>query len=312
MRRVLHVGPCNTPGGMAKVIEILSQNPPNSWSAEILESHSKGNILAKLLAWRKAQTYLKKHAGEFDIIHIHSAAGWSYKRKLSLARIALNQKTQVVFHIHSGQFDQFANQRKNIKDELQSVNLVVLSNYWQEKLQPIIGDCLVIENPIDPKITTDETILRKPKQLLLLGRADPVKGHGFAFDIARRLEKDGWELLATGTEHSEAGIKGLGWVTEQEKLRLLQESTAILIPSKFEGQPLVMLEALAAGCPVIASDKIPELPSCVTSVTHEDLDEWVKAVSKVKQADYSEHINAHQIGEINQKWSQMYVNIIDN
>ena len=28
MRRVLHVGPCNTPGGMAKVIEILSQNPP--------------------------------------------------------------------------------------------------------------------------------------------------------------------------------------------------------------------------------------------------------------------------------------------
>ena len=26
MRRVLHVGPCNTPGGMAKVIEILSEN----------------------------------------------------------------------------------------------------------------------------------------------------------------------------------------------------------------------------------------------------------------------------------------------
>ena len=26
MRRVLHVGPCNTPGGMAKVIEILSKN----------------------------------------------------------------------------------------------------------------------------------------------------------------------------------------------------------------------------------------------------------------------------------------------
>ena len=312
MRRVLHVGPCNTPGGMAKVIEILSQNPPNSWSAEILESHSKGNILAKLLAWRKAQTYVKNHAKKFDIIHIHSAAGWSYKRKLSLARIAIKQKTQVVFHIHSGQFDQFAKQRKNIREELQSVNLVVLSNYWQEKLQPIIGDCLVIENPIDPNITTDETILRKPKQLLLLGRADPVKGHGFAFEIARRLEKEGWELVATGTEHSEAGIKGLGWVTEQEKLRLLQESTAILIPSKFEGQPLVMLEALAAGCPVIASNKIPELPSCVTSATHEDLDEWVKAVNKQQKSDCTEYITAHQIENINQEWSQFYDNIIDN
>ncbi|MBT7987644.1 MAG: glycosyltransferase [Euryarchaeota archaeon] len=312
MRRVLHVGPCNTLGGMAKVIEILSQNPPHGWNTDILDSHSKGNILTKLLAWHKARTYLKKHAGEFDIIHIHSAAGWSYKRKLGLARIAIKQKTQVIFHIHSGQFDQFAKQRNNIKNELQSTNIVVLSNYWQEKLQPIIGDCTIINNPIDPNITNDDSISRKPKQLLLLGRPDPVKGHSFAFDIARRLQKEGWELVATGTEHSEAGIKGLGWVSEQEKLRLLQESTAMLIPSKFEGQPLVMLEALAAGCPVIASDKIPELPPCVTSATHEDLDEWVKAINSVMQTDYLEYINAHQIGHINQKWSQIYADIIDN
>ena len=167
MRRVLHVGPCNTPGGMAKVIQILSQNPPNSWSAEILESHSKGNILAKLLAWRKAQTYLKKHAGGFDIIHIHSAAGWSYKRKLSLARIALKQKTQVVFHIHSGQFDQFAKQRKNIEDELKSVNVVVLSNYWQEKLQPMIGECTAMNNPIDPNIIIDDSIFHQIVLILI-------------------------------------------------------------------------------------------------------------------------------------------------
>ena len=311
MRRVLHVGPCNTPGGMAKVIEILSQNPPTGWNTDTLNSHSKGNIFAKLLAWRKAQSYLKNHAKEFDIIHLHSAAGWSYRRKLSLARVALKQNTQVVFHIHSGQFDQFAKQRNNIGEELKSVNLVVLSNYWQEKLQPIIGDCTVINNPIDPNITTDDSIPRKAKQLLLLGRPDPVKGHSFAFDIARRLQKEGWELIATGTEHNEAGIKGLGWISEQEKYRLLQESTAILIPSKFEGQPLVMLEALAAGCPVIASDKIPELPPCVTSATHEDLDEWVKAINDVKQTDYSEDLAAHRIDNINQKWADMYVNIID-
>ena len=312
MRRVLHVGPCNTPGGMAKVIEILSQNPPTGWNTDTLNSHSKGNIFAKLLAWRKAQSYLKNHAKEFDIIHLHSAAGWSYRRKLSLARVALKQNTQVVFHIHSGQFDQFAKQRNNIGEELKSVNLVVLSNYWQEKLQPIIGDCTVINNPIDPNITTDDSIPRKAKQLLLLGRPDPVKGHSFAFDIARRLQKEGWELIATGTEHNEAGIKGLGWISEQEKYRLLQESTAILIPSKFEGQPLVMLEALAAGCPVIASDKIPELPPCVTSATHEDLDEWVKAINDVKQTDYSEDLAAHRIDNINQKWADMYVSIINN
>ncbi len=312
MRRVLHVGPCNTPGGMAKVIEILSQNPPTGWNTDTLNSHSKGNIFAKLLAWRKAQSYLKNHAKEFDIIHIHSAAGWSYRRKLSLARVALKQNTQVVFHIHSGQFDQFAKQRNNIGEELKSVNLVVLSNYWQEKLQPIIGDCTVINNPIDPNITIDNSISRKAKQLLLLGRPDPVKGHSFAFDIARRLQKEGWELIATGTEHNEAGIKGLGWVTEQEKYRLLQESTAILIPSKFEGQPLVMLEALAAGCPVIASDKIHELPSCVTSATHEDLDEWVKAITGVSKLDSKEYVDSHSIININVNWQEFYGKLIEN
>ena len=312
MRRVLHVGPCNTPGGMAKVIEILSQNPPTGWNTDTLNSHSKGNIFAKLLAWRKAQSYLKNHAKEFDIIHIHSAAGWSYRRKLSLARVALKQNTQVVFHIHSGQFDQFAKQRNNIGEELKSLNLVVLSNYWQEKLQPIIGDCTVINNPIDPNITTDDSIPRKAKQLLLLGRPDPVKGHSFAFDIARRLQKEGWELIATGTEHNEAGIKGLGWISEQEKYRLLQESTAILIPSKFEGQPLVMLEALAAGCPVLASDKIPELPPCVTSATHEDLDEWVKAITGMLKLDSKDYVDSHSIVKINTNWQEFYSKLVEN
>ena len=312
MRRVLHVGPCNTPGGMAKVIEILSQNPPTGWNTDTLNSHSKGNIFAKLLAWRKAQSYLKNHAKEFDIIHLHSAAGWSYRRKLSLARVALKQNTQVVFHIHSGQFDQFAKQRNNIGEELKSLNLVVLSNYWQEKLQPIIGDCTVINNPIDPNITTDDSIPRKAKQLLLLGRPDPVKGHSFAFDIARRLQKEGWELIATGTEHNEAGIKGLGWISEQEKYRLLQESTAILIPSKFEGQPLVMLEALAAGCPVLASDKIPELPPCVTSATHEDLDEWVKAITGMLKLDSKDYVDSHSIVKINTNWQEFYSKLVEN
>ena len=47
MRKVLHVGPCDTPGGMAKVIEILSENPPEGWAAETWQSHidSKAGLL---------------------------------------------------------------------------------------------------------------------------------------------------------------------------------------------------------------------------------------------------------------------------
>ena len=47
MRRVLHVGPCNTPGGMATVMTTLADHPPNGWEASLLSSHSEGGILGK-------------------------------------------------------------------------------------------------------------------------------------------------------------------------------------------------------------------------------------------------------------------------
>ncbi|GIQ98030.1 MAG: hypothetical protein CM15mP3_10640 [Candidatus Poseidoniales archaeon] len=60
MRRVLHVGPCNTPGGMAKVIQILSKNPPEGWTAETWQSHKVGNPIVKYLHHKKMLKTVQK------------------------------------------------------------------------------------------------------------------------------------------------------------------------------------------------------------------------------------------------------------
>jgi len=44
------------------------------------------------------------------------------------------------------------------------------------------------------------------------------------------------------------------WVGYEEKLQLLQTSTMLLLPSYSEGFPMVILEAIACGLPVICSD----------------------------------------------------------
>ncbi len=49
-----------------------------------------------------------------------------------------------------------------------------------------------------------------------------------------------------------------GFVGESEKIHLLQNSQALVLPSRFEGWGIVVLEAAACGKPVIVSD-IPEL-----------------------------------------------------
>ena len=66
MRKVLHVGPCNTPGGMAKVMEILSQNPPEGWQAENHQSHIDSNPLRKLLFHKNAlKRFKNKLTGQY-------------------------------------------------------------------------------------------------------------------------------------------------------------------------------------------------------------------------------------------------------
>ena len=83
-----------------------------------------------------------------------------------------------------------------------------------------------------------------------------MKGHAFAMELARTMRDEGWNLVATGITHKEEGIDGLGWISEQEKRKLLEESAVLLVPSAFEGQPMVILEGLAAGCRVITSENV--------------------------------------------------------
>ncbi len=88
MRRVLHVGPVNTPGGMGKVIQILYSAPPEGWEAETLDSHSTMGVIAKIIAMRRARKFIRQNGHSFDIIHFHSAADWSWFRKIHLLKQA--------------------------------------------------------------------------------------------------------------------------------------------------------------------------------------------------------------------------------
>ena len=306
MRKVLHVGPCNTPGGMAKVMEILSQNPPEGWQAEILSSHSPKNLIHKLRAWQKARKWIKKNHKNYDIIHIHSAAGNSYRRKLNLAKLANKLGISVIFHIHSGQFDRFASKNKKIKLQLKPFTKVVLSDYWKETLEPIIGTCHVLPNPIDEKIKFVSMKDKKQKQILLLGRKDPVKGHAFAMELARTMRDEGWNLVATGIIHQEEGIEGIGWVSEQEKRRLLEESAILLVPSAFEGQPMVILEGLAAGCRVITSDNVSGFEDCTEKLPL-NLTEWKNNITNVEYLPkICEDLRLHHLDNVKQKIGEVY------
>ena len=286
------MGPLMAPGGMSSVIKILAANPPEGWRTSSCNTYSRRGKIQKLRRWQIAKKEIK--TGNFDLVHIHCASDWSYKRKISIAKVA---KVPVIFHIHSGRFD------IDTKSDLEDYQVVCLSETWSERLKPLIGDSISVPNPVDPQQNDN---IERESFTLLMGRNDPVKGHAFAYSLA--LE----DLRVTGVDNAPKGVTALGWVSEEEKWRLLRTAGCLIVPSEYEGQPMVILEALSVGCPVVASNNVPDLPTCVKVVDIGDKSGWIEAISNPITEGLKEAVAKHHVDLVSKQWGEIYDRIIDS
>jgi glycosyltransferase involved in cell wall biosynthesis len=107
-----------------------------------------------------------------------------------------------------------------------------------------------------------------PIRILFLGWLDREKGIFDLIDAFAELYKrfSFLELNIAGEgeasraarlrvkEHGLFGsVKFLGWVTGEQKINALSTATIFCLPSRFEGLPNAMIEAMAAGLPVIVT-----------------------------------------------------------
>jgi len=327
MPKVLHIGPCETPGGMANVMRILAEHPPEGWQAELLSSHVNGSLWAKWRAYRTARKALIQMLDDDtrrpDIVHLHTAADWSWWRKRRFAQLAHNAGVPNIVHIHSGQFDTWlkssSSQTKNFQKDMIafSSHIVVLSESWKRILEELIGTTTVIQNPLDPEISTNLNTVRNPNKILFLGRNDPVKGGEFAQKIVEILRRSNSELFLamSGVETSvHAWVQPLGWVTDREKREHLSTASILLVPSKFEGQPMVILEALAMETPVLMSDKIHSLPEEIPRAKFEDLEDWetqIEVILSSKTKHNDEILVDYSLTVLQKKWKSFYQSLLN-
>ena len=326
MPTVVHVGPISSPGGIQSVIGTLSSNPPSGWNVETVESHSIGSYLSKLQAYNNAKNRLEELAKQTDdglVVHLHAASDYSFLRKLRLAEHAHRHGAKIVFQIHSGNILTWLGKKDRAKKLKQRLNdcgatIVCLSERWKELITPFLGKCVVSSNPIDPIHCIDDSVKRIPNQLLLLGRNDPVKGHDFAFKIMNELERRGSDIIlhCTGREEAPEGSNNIvahGWVSKEEKVKLLQESSLLLLPSAYEGQPMVALEALACGTPVLASKSLHSLPNVISRPDEETVMAWADSIEHFLQSELEigDSLEQHTIESINSNLLSMYQGLIE-
>ena len=141
-----------------------------------------------------------------------------------------------------------------------------------------------------------------PPTVAFIGRFVPVKGTQVLIDAVRRIERPVRLVFAgAGPEHilvtldalhypAQHRIESLGIIGASARDQLLREASVLVIPSRVlpngrtEGTPLVALEALAAGVPVVASrvGGLAELP--VTHVPPDDPVALARAIERVLDA----------------------------
>lgn len=122
----------------------------------------------------------------------------------------------------------------------------------------------------------------------------PHKGHGFLLDVAARTDDDTVFVMLGGAGAAEtavaaklaaAGLEGRvlrpGRVPDADRDGLLAAAAALAFPSEYEGFGAPVIEAMAFGTPVLASDRaaLPEVVGDAGMVLPLDVDAWVAALA---------------------------------
>jgi glycosyltransferase involved in cell wall biosynthesis len=124
----------------------------------------------------------------------------------------------------------------------------------------------VIPNGVDLELYKTAQHDWSPPRLLSVGRIVHQKGLDLAMhalgalkelDWEWRIAGDGPEMEALQSLAQELGINDrvffLGWQSRQQILESYRQANAFLFPSRHEGMPNAILEAMASGLPVIAT-----------------------------------------------------------
>jgi glycosyltransferase involved in cell wall biosynthesis len=113
----------------------------------------------------------------------------------------------------------------------------------------------------DPSLRAE--LLRDQRAVVLVpARLDPLKGHDFLFEAARALE--GVQVVLAGDGPERGRLQALAEELEiasrvsflgfrEDMPQLLVCSDVVVLPSLAEGLPLAVLEAMAAGAPLVAT-----------------------------------------------------------
>lgn len=270
----------NTMGGISAVVNVYrTAGLFASRKIIYIATHRDGSALQKfklmVVAWLRFMAMLC--TARVGLVHVHVSFRASFWRKLLFVAPAIWLGRPVLLHLHSGGFPGFYANECNALGRWvvrwvfsRSTRVVVLSETWAQWVRSITTNpgLRVVYNPVAlPPDAGVSKVQRLPARLLYLSRMGERKGTFDLLEAMAKVRADGIDVtLAMGGDGDKAGVEAailslglqghvqlLGWVRGEQKQRHLDSASVFVLPSYHEGLPMGVLEAMAAGLPIVST-----------------------------------------------------------
>lgn len=240
-------------------------------------------LLALLKIWGAALT------GRLALVHVNFGDRGSALRKAVIVLAARLVGANTVLHLHTGALAAvYARSGAFIRFLMRlpfraASSIIVLGRLWRDWLVDDLGidggkiDVVYNGVPVEPVARDFSARAGEVRKVLFLGLLHDEKGVSdlLAALALLRPEMPGWQAVIAGNGdigfyEARAQALGLaaevsfpGWIDQESVRAHLRTSDVLVLPSYNEALPLVILEALGAGTPVISTPAgaLPEVLS---------------------------------------------------
>lgn len=249
----------------------------------------QNTYLALRNLWDLMKLCIKKRP---DLVYLAIAQNIAYLRDGMFIVIAgFLSKAKIVIHLHGSYFKEYHNHtnwfmRRFIDFTMKQVDTaIVIGNRMRYVFDGWVKDVEIIPNgtPFNPRLSNKFRRNRNTLAISYLGNLLESKGVLDTIKAAKivigkfpnvrfkfagswrgqkpEMKKSAFRFIREN--HLENKIEFIGRILGDEKEKFLVDTDIFVFPSWCEGHPIVIIEAMAAGCPVISTKNVGAIPEII-------------------------------------------------
>lgn len=289
---VLTVG--NDPSVKGGITTVISQILAHDWTRDgirmsFVPTYVSGNPLRMITKYVQAVQQIRRLLKQVpsrrpDVVHIHMSYKGSFVRANFIHRMCVRAGVPDIIHLHGSKFATWYNScsssnKAKVRALLrEAAAVLVLGDSWANAIKAIEPEAKITVLPNAVRIPSAENAVKwnaNCLQVLFMGVLIGRKGVSDLLDavaVLRDQEQIGslrFVIAGAGAQATELKAKAVGlglmsesdplvrfvgWTDGEAKEELYCRSQALVLPSYHEGLPMAVLEAIAHGMPVVATD----------------------------------------------------------